>query len=165
MRIINAQQVINDYLPNANSYNWYKITYSAGDLIKINVSSSENETHLVGVIISNAVQPETNLGNTEVLVGEILNNTHNVSIKYSNSNFIQQFMGLYLLIISLNDSNPIEINYTINSSHQLTDYNFDSYYQEVTLPIILLVAGIILVVGAFLTIIIIKKWRKNKRVI
>jgi len=107
--------------------------------------------------------PDNNIGATIVLVGKRLNSTQNVSIIYKPSNN-QQMIGLYLLIISLNDTNPANFNYTISCSNNIIHYSYDLYYKEVQYPMVLLFASIFVIIGAAVTGFIIFKWYKSKRV-
>ncbi|MHA1831729.1 MAG: hypothetical protein ACTSWR_09385 [Candidatus Helarchaeota archaeon] len=157
----NAIFTLSDNLENANSYYWYKIIYNTGDLLQINVSSSDNRNYIIGAIISTAVQPSSNLGGTLILVADILNATHNVSLKYRNSNYFQHMTGLYLLIVALNNSNPENLSYIINSTHPLLPYSYEQFFQEVHLPLLLLIATIFIVVGAIVSVYFILKYKKS----
>ncbi len=160
---VNAAFIIEDNLPTNDSFKWYKIEFEAGDTIYLNVSSKVKSNFDVGVIISPSVQPDNNIGATIVLVGKRLNSTQNVSIIYKPSNN-QQMIGLYLLIISLNDTNPANFNYTISCSNNIIHYSYDLYYKEVQYPMVLLFASIFVIIGAAVTGFIIFKWYKSKRV-
>ncbi|MHA1270088.1 MAG: hypothetical protein ACTSPY_09910 [Candidatus Helarchaeota archaeon] len=162
INIVNGIISIEDKLIDSNSANWYRISYTAGEVIGINVSSSYNDSFSVGVIISSSVQPYSTIGTTVVLDGEVLNETQNVSIVYVNSNMFQQMMGLYLLIVSLNDSNPNNLSYIINSTHILVPYSYEVYFQDIYLPILLLVSGIIITIAAVVTVFFIRKWYRGK---
>ena len=144
-----------------DTYNWYKITFGQGEEIQINVTCSEEMHFEIGAIISDKVQPANNIGSTMVLVGEILNSTQNVSLTYQTWDFFQKTFGIFLLIISLNDSNPITMNYSISCSHPIIPYSYERYYNEVFLPIFLVVVAIIIGVAAVISMWVIKKWRSH----
>jgi len=144
-----------------NTYNWYKITFGEGEKIQVNVTCIEEANYTVGVIISDKVQPNVDIASTMVLVGAILNATQNVSISYVTWDFFQKTFGIFLLIISLNDSNPLVINYTIDCSHPIMPYSYNQYYNQVFLPIFLTVVAIILGIAAAITMYLIKKWRSH----
>ncbi|MBD3227737.1 MAG: hypothetical protein GF329_06075 [Candidatus Lokiarchaeota archaeon] len=161
IKIVRADFTIDDEISDTDYFQWYKITYNSGEQLSINVSSSEIGDSTLAAIISNVVQPETNLGGTSVLAGDIINKTQNASIKYSNSNNFQLATGLYLLLVLFNESITGNISYRINTSHQLTEYNYERFFQESYMPMLLLVAGIVIAVAATITVILIRKWYKG----
>ncbi|MHA1263617.1 MAG: hypothetical protein ACTSRS_00125 [Candidatus Helarchaeota archaeon] len=144
-----------------NSYNWYRIYYKAGELIQVNASSDDSAAYTVGVIITGKPQPQQHIGSTEVFVGGILNNTQNVTLTYANSDVFQEWFGLYLLIISLNETNPTLINYTIESSHLIVPYSYDQYYNEIYLPVFVSVVVIVVGIAAVVTLWLLKRWRSG----
>jgi len=164
--ILNSINIINycnttkieDYLPDANSYKWYKIIFNVGETININVTSNFNKNFTIGIIISPGVQPSNSIGSTAILTADILNNTKNATVSYTSSNFLHGIFGLYLLIISLNSSNPDNVTYLIASTHNIIPYSYDQYFNEVSFPITLIFIGSFIIIGVVITIYIIKKW-------
>ncbi len=146
-----------------NTYNWYRITYMKGDLLQVNVSSTDTDNFTVIVVISSRVNGHNDIGSTPVLTGDFLNNTQNVSLSYSSSSIFRQWFGVYLLVISYNDSNPLLMNYTVNCSLPIKIYSYTQYYHEVQLLIYLIVVAPIIAVGGVLTMWIVIKWRRGKR--
>ena len=160
---INTSSTQNGQVLN-ESCDWYKITFGSGQQIRVNVTCSIESNFTILVIISDKVFPYASVGATPILVGGILNATQNVSLSYTTSDFFKTLFGVFLLILPfnlVNQSNPPNMNYTIVCSHSITPYSYDQYYNEVTLPIILIVAAIIIGVAAVLTMYIIKKWRNQ----
>lgn len=143
------------------TFNWYKITFNEGEEIRVNVSCSIEANFLIGAIITDQVQPDDKIAYTKVLVGGIINATQNATLSYRTSDFFQKTFGVFLLIISLNDSNPAVMNYTIDCSHPLIPYSYTQYYNEVYLVIVLTVMVIIMAIAIPITMYIIKKWRDH----
>ncbi|MHA1427525.1 MAG: hypothetical protein ACTSQI_16170 [Candidatus Helarchaeota archaeon] len=146
-----------------NTYNWYRISYVKGEDLQVNISSTDNGNFTIIVVISDKVKPQNDIGSTPVLVGGFLNTTQNVSLSYSSSNIFREWFGVYLLVISYNDSNPLLMNYTINCTHAIKIYSYTQYYTEVLLLIYLLVVGPIIAVAGAVTMWIIIKWRRRRR--
>lgn len=141
------------------SYNWYKITFNEGEEIRVNVSCVIETNFIIGAVITDQVQPYDKIGYTKVLVGGVINATQNATLSYRTWDFFQKTFGVFLLIISLNDSNPAIMNYTIDCSHALIPYSYYQWYNEVYLVIVLIVAVIVIGIAAVISMYIIVKWR------
>jgi hypothetical protein len=140
--------------------NWYKITIASQDITVDEYNSTAGT--IIGVALTLGIAQ--NFGDTSYVAAAVINSTQNATISYKH---VDQG-SLYLVIFFIEYGNKT-VEYQINCTHQMIEYSYSAYYNDVTLPEIIpkvvLLAVALGGLGLIVTVVVIKRQRRERKTI
>lgn len=157
------------------TWDWYKVAplNETNPLVTVSVTSNNtaynaSSRFLAAVLIATRVQPPQKIGETAYEVISNFTESRSVQISYNITSSAQRAEGVYVLVISIADSNPA-INYSLACSHPLHRYSYGRYYEEVvkprTDPIVNAILILVIGTGIVLTMYLVNRRIREKRLV